>query len=393
MNNKSEIQKFVDYTKSSLDDQSFIRIKISKPFQSDSEIKGVVIKIVKIKQQANFQFIYSYEKKDITKNFLIDEGIAKIEELLEKGFKNFILFTSKHDIQLLFNKKMQPKVYVIKPSCTCIPSTDHNRNKIRILKVEDNLYLKELGIVTNNNEVAPSMQAKWTQINKFIEIVSYTIQNDKDSLQKMNIVDMGSGKGYLTFALYDYFVNQLKISSNITGIELRKELVDLCNSIAQKCSFENLKFTTNTIKDSEIKDIDLLIALHACNTATDDAIYKGITSNCSIIILSPCCHQQIRPELNLTKELKEIGKHGIMKERLAEMVTDTMRSIILEAYGYKTQIFEFISDEHTHKNLMIIGVKKDGKIDCKKHFEKLDNIKRLFGINNFYLENIMSAAK
>lgn len=393
MNNISEVQKFIEHTRLAVDDQSFIRIKVSKPVNNDAEIKGVAIKIIMIKQQPNFQFVYSYQKKDITKNFVITEGIEKIGELLEKGFKNFILFTSKQDIQLLFNKKMQPKLHFLKPACSCVPSTDHDRTKNRILQIEGSQYLKELGIVINNNEIAPSMQAKWTQINKFIEIVSNTIQNDKAKRQKMNVVDMGSGKGYLTFALYDYFVNQLKIDANITGIEVRTELVNYCNSVAQKCGFENLKFTTNTIKDAEIKDIDLLIALHACNTATDDAIFKGIISNCSIIILSPCCHQQIRPELNLTNELKEIAKHGIMKERLAEMVTDTMRSFILEAYGYKTQIFEFISDEHTHKNLMIIGVKKDGNVESKKHFEKLENIKKLFGINNFYLENILIAAK
>ncbi len=393
MNNISEIQKFIEQTRLSVDNQSFIKIKVSKPANNDAEIKGVVIRMIMIKQQPNFQFVYSYQKKDITKNYLIAEGIVKISELPEMGFKNFLLFTSTKDIQLLFNKKMQPQVHILKPSCTCIPSTDHDKTKKRILQIEGSQYLKELGIVINNSEVAPSMQAKWTQINKFIEIVSHTLQNDKAKLQKMNVVDMGSGKGYLTFALYDYFVNQLKIDANITGIELRTELVNYCNSVAQKCGFENLKFTTNKIIDAEIKNVDLLIALHACNTATDDAIFKGINSNCSIIILSPCCHQQIRPELNLTNELKDIAKHGIMKERLAEMVTDTMRSIILEAYGYKTQIFEFISDEHTHKNLMIIGVKKDGKIDSKKHLEKLENIKKLFGISNFYLEDIMNAAK
>jgi SAM-dependent methyltransferase len=277
----------------------------------------------------------------------------------------------------------------LKPSCAVMPSTDHDRDKKRLVQIEGNQYLKELGIVTKNNVVAPGMQAKWHQINKFIEIVDNTIHKDTHK-RPINIVDMGSGKGYLTFALYDYFVNQLKTEANVVGIEIRKELVDYCNALAQKCGFEHLKFEANTIKKAEIKDIDILIALHACNTATDDAIYKGIKSNCAIIILSPCCHQQIRPELNLTNELKDIGKHGIMKERLAEMVTDTMRSLVLETYGYKTQIFEFISDEHTHKNVMIIGVKKDTPADGEKYLNKLNGIKKLFGIQNFYLESVLN---
>ncbi len=384
------IQELIEYIKISIKINNFIKIKINTLTKKNTDIKEILIRLVNIKNIKKLQFIYSYKTKDITKNFLITEWLENIKTILEKKFKNFILFTTKKDIHLYFNKKMEAKIEYLKPSIlSTIISTNHNKIKNRLIKIENNKYLKELGILTTNNQIVKDMQNKYKQINKFIEIFDSIIKNQKQNLQKINIIDMGSWKGYLTFALYDYLFNKLKINSKIIGVELRKELVDFCNSIAKKCEFKNLEFTQNTIKDYKLDNVDVLIALHACNTATDDVIYKGIISNCSTIILSPCCHKQIRPELKLINELKDIGKHWILKERLAEMVTDTMRSLVLEAYGYKTQIFEFISDEHTHKNLMIVAVKKSKNQNYEIYLKKLQKIKKLFWINNFYLENIL----
>lgn len=384
------VKKFIEHIKAAIKDNNFVKIKINKSIEK-IEINKVSIRLVKIKNTTNFQFVYSYLKKDITKNLLIDEGIEKIQEILGKDYKNSILFTTEKDIRLWFNKKMEAKIQYLKPSFLSTFPKNHNRIKNKLVKIENNKYLQELGIATKDDQIVKNMQAKYKQINKFIEILDNILANQTS--KQINVIDMGSGKGYLTFALYDYLINKLKFNSKVIGIELRKELVDYCNSIAEKCEFKDLKFIQSTIKDYKLNNIDILIALHACNTATDDAIYKGIISNCSTIILSPCCHQQIRPELNLTNELKDIGKHGILKERLAEMVTDTMRSLFLEAYGYKTQIFEFISDEHTHKNLMIVAEKRTGNQDSEKYLKKIQKMKKLFGINNFYLENILDEKK
>ena len=149
-----------------------------------------------------------------------------------------------------------------------------------------------------------------------------------------------------------------------------------------------LKFLEGSISDFEIPSCDILIALHACDTATDDAIYKGIRSNAEVIIVSPCCHKQIRKQLDIHNELSEITKHGILEERLAEMTTDTLRGLMLEAHGYKTHIFEFISDEHTHKNIMITAVRKKKTADLSVYLEKIGSLKKFLGINKFYLEDL-----
>jgi protein-L-isoaspartate O-methyltransferase len=245
-----------------------------------------------------------------------------------------------------------------------------------------------LGITTADGMIKKDMHDKFRQINKYIEIVAGIIKSATLS-ESISLVDMGSGKGYLTFALYDYIVNTLKINAKITGIELRNELVEKCNMIASKAGFSELSFHTGTIEKVEIPPSDILIALHACDTATDEAIYRGIKSDVKIIICAPCCHKQIRKQINPTNELKEITRHGILEERMAEILTDTFRALILEYYGYKTKVFEFISTEHTPKNVLIVGIKSEEKtIHRNETLEKIKNLKDLFGIEFHYLEKL-----
>ncbi len=200
---------------------------------------------------------------------------------------------------------------------------------------------------------------------------------------------MGSGKGYLTFALYDFLKNSLNLQTQITGIEFREELVEKSNTLAKKAGFNNLKFKQGSIEQSEIGQIDVLIALHACDTATDEAIYKGIKSDASLIIVAPCCQKQIRKQFDVQNEMASIVKHGILKEQQAVIITDGIRALILEAFGYKTKVFEFISTEHTPKNTMIVGTKHNNKINKVEILEKVNAIKKLFGIEYHHLEKLL----
>jgi hypothetical protein len=232
------------------------------------------------------------------------------------------------------------------------------------------------------------MTAKFRQINKYIEVLDAEFKNlnlPEDAV----IMDMGSGKGYLTFALYDYFVNVLKTKVNITGVEFRKELVAYCNSIATACSYKGLHFTEGSIESTELKKADVLIALHACDTATDEAIWKGITAGASLIVVAPCCHKQIRKQFNVHNEMEPLLKHGILEERQAELITDGLRALIMEDCGYKTKVFEFISTEHTPKNMMITGVKKSDTNSKKDIPEMIHNIKKSYGIEYHHLEKLL----
>lgn len=333
--------------------------------------------------------MYSHKTKDITKNFDIEDGIAQIGELFENTFSMCVIFTTENDFSFRRTKKDNVLFKKLKPAhADCEFSTEHNLKKKRMISIENNIYLERLG-VTRKGKVIEGMSGKFRQINRFVETIDGLLDdsglNTKDEL---TVYDMGSGKGYLTFAVYDFLANELRKNVNITGVEFRPDLVELCNKISVECGFSGLKFTSGNISDTAIEKADILIALHACDTATDDAIFKGVKANAEIIVVSPCCHKQIRKQLKIENELKEITKHGILEERLAEMATDTLRSLMLEAHGYKTHIFEFISDEHTHKNIMITAIKKNKTADPSVYLEKIGSLKKFFGIKKFYLEEL-----
>ena len=251
-------------------------------------------------------------------------------------------------------------------------------------------YFHLLGISSAEGKIRKDGQSKFRQINKFIETIKSL---DIKSLHEapFTIYDMGSGKGYLSFALYDYLVNIRHISTQLTGIEIREDLVGKCNDIAQQCQFSGLNFLPGFIEATTVNKTDMLIALHACDTATDDAIAKGVKAGAKYIICSPCCHKQIRPQLKPENGLAHITQYGILKERYAEMLTDTIRALILESQGYKTKIMEYVSTEHTPKNLLIIAVKRDQINDSHRlsALNKIAEIKSLSGIEKHHLESLL----
>ena len=220
------------------------------------------------------------------------------------------------------------------------------------------------------------MAAKFRQINKFVELLSHlTDEANLPSDRPFRMVDMGCGKGYLTFAASAFFGSRAAVE----GVEIRPGLVDLCNGIVAKGNISNLRFLAGTIEDTPLENVDVLIALHACDTATDDAIAKGIAAEARLIVVSPCCQKELRPQLNAPPVLSEALKHGIFQERQAEFVTDALRAQLLEWAGYRTKVFEFISTEHTAKNLMISAIKIRPRGDPNAT-QKLQEFARFYGI-------------
>jgi len=268
------------------------------------------------------------------------------------------------------------------------PTFSHDKPKDKLIQTENNTYLRDLDIVNANWEVRREMNDKYKQINQYIELMKPYL-TDKLLQNNCHIADMGSGKGYLTFALYDYITNTLQKNIQMTGVELRPDLVNKCNTIAKKSNYNNLAFVLGSIKDTNLYNIDVLIALHACDTATDDAIYRGIISKSSLIVCAPCCHKQIRQAFNVGSPLDQVTKFGILKERQAEIITDSIRALIMEAHGYKTNVIEFISTEHTPKNVMIVGEKTAQDNPNKQQIiENIAAIKQIFGIKEHYLEKL-----
>ncbi len=383
----TDITTFLEIISDNLYSDKFVKLIMSKKRNTKNDLKSIHIKPVAIKHTQKLSFVYKYTTKDITKNFEIKDSHVEIRKLIEENFLKSDLFITDKHICLLINKKGNSNI-ITKQSQNKLPANNHDRIKKRIIK-HDNIYFKELGITGSGGQLKKNKNNKYRQINKYIEIIDNILRNHTLP-DKINIVDMGSGKGYLTFALYDYLSNILKLNPVITGIEYKKELTEKCNIIARKAKFDKLKFLEGTIKDSTIKNIDMLIALHACDTATDEAIYKGITSKSGIIICSPCCHNQIRQQIKPDNFMTATTKFGILADRLAEIITDTIRALLLEINGYKTNIFEFIASDHTPKNILIVAIKQKNKTNTEHKLKKLEELKSFYGIQYHYLEKLLN---
>ena len=365
---------------------SFKNKKISESIVN-GEIKAIYIKPFVSKNEKKLSLVFRYPTKDVAKSFGFSEAKDLIAELMGIQFLQADLFLKNASYHLIFDKKGKSKLVKKELNAERAVAETHNKIKNRI--VEDAPFLRLLGVFSNEGKLKSDKQDKFVQINKYLEFFSQSIASS-ELKDDFSVIDMGSGKGYLTFAMYDYLTRILGKKSAVKGIEYRQDMVDLCNNLAQKADFVGLSFVQGTIENAETQGDNVLIALHACDTATDEAIFKGINANAKIIMVAPCCHKQIRKQINPQDELRLLAKFGILEERLSESLTDLIRALILEAYGYQTKVFEFINSEHTPKNLMISAVYKG--IDEKRKIEKLNEVMALksrFGIEFHYLEKLL----
>ena len=387
-----QLQNFLTTLNNYFNANELVKITVGNKRDTTADLKNVFIKPVLIKAVVQLSFTYRYATKDITKNFSAQVAIETINELLHHHFFNMDVYTNANvyyfvatakGIITIKNKKLAAPISAI--------NTEHNKIKMRLIQAEKNVYLQQLGITNKDGLVKKEMQHKYKQINRYVEIIEGILKGN-DSGNTFTVADMGSGKGYLTFALYDYLQKKLALAPIITGIEMRDDLIETCNAIASLCKYTQLTFTKGTIVDVPIKKLDMLIALHACDTATDDAIFKGMQANATYIVCAPCCHKQIRKQIHTANTcFNTITKHGILLERQAEILTDSIRALLMEAHGYKTTVFDFIETEHTPKNVLIVGIKKEIIPEKKKAcLEQLEALKKQFGITTHYLETLLT---
>jgi SAM-dependent methyltransferase len=399
MNSSESISAFNQKLTESVQSGQLLKVSLGNYQGNDKELKNLYVRKVVIKRVDMLSFNYRYKTRDIFKNFKVEEGITKIMQYLSNDFKVCTLFTTMEETVIEHHKKGEIVIRSKKNTHALQVSNSHDKEKKRIIQPADNAYLHALKITDATGNVFKNAQDKYKQINQYIEILSSLIKEfPAGTIQ--NVVDMGSGKGYLTFALYDYLHQKLDLKAKVTGVEFREDLVELCSSIAKAANFDQLSFVQGTIEDYTVPTINLLIALHACDTATDDAIYKGIKAGAELIVVAPCCHKQIRREMEKSKVKNEVSfltKYGIFLERQAEMVTDGIRALILEYFGYKTKVFEFISDAHTPKNVLIVGMKhkakgakqKEESLKQQEILQKIKETKAYFGIDYHHLERLL----
>jgi len=340
---------------------TFIRAVFSRE-QKGASVQWikVVARPVELKGQVYLQVSYFDEKKDITKNYL-EEAPAKVDELLALPFRNIFVESSAGNVQVNFTKKGKALVSKSKPSVTNV-DLSHDRQKNKLLTDENAApFLKAVGIMTQDGRIKADMQRKYKQINEFLRLVDETASFPAESGQPFHVVDFGCGNAYLTFAIYFYLHEILKLEAHVTGVDVKADLIERHEQKVTTLGWEHISFHTGYIA-GYITDTppDMVIALHACDTATDDAIAQGIRWNSRFIICAPCCQHDLQEQMariELPDSQASVFQDGIFFERMGDILTDTFRATILRIMGYRTDVTQFVPIEHTAKNLMIRAAK------------------------------------
>lgn len=335
--------------------------------------------------------------RDTTKNLPTAEGVEWVRQRIGREFCNALLSTTKNDWQLFVPENGKARLVTHKPSVTEAPLRTHDKTKSTYLDASAGDWLRGLGIEDERGRVNPSMADKHRQIARYLEIVSHLAKecgwdgSGPDASQAAGpvLADMGCGKGYLTFGVWHLFRRVWNRPVEMIGVEARADLVAQTNALAQRIGADGLRFEQGTIQSVQLPKLDGLIALHACNTATDDAILRGVAAQAKLIVVAPCCHQEVRPQLGHPEPLAPILKHGLMEERLAEWLTDGLRALYLEWAGYRTKVIEFVSSEHTPKNLMLAAVRVREPFSMPAQRERIIELQTFFGIRHHALDCLL----
>ena len=322
----------------------------------------VKIRPVQLKDEIKYQASEFVGKKVLHANYSEEEIKTRITEYMQNTFKQAQFNMTDASATVLSSKK---------GACTCkykrlaqIKSQkdmSHNRTKTYILKEGEKVdFLVDLGVMTKEGAIVRTRYDKFRQINRFLEFIEDILpQLDKDKEQ--TIIDFGCGKSYLTFAMY-YYLKVLKgYNIRIIGLDLKKDVIEHCNRLRTKYGYERLDFYEGDIASYKgVESVDMVVTLHACDTATDYALAKAVEWDAQVILSVPCCQHELNRQIR-NEMLQPVMRYGILKERMAALITDGLRAELLESKGYETQLLEFIDMEHTPKNLLIRAIKNDKK--------------------------------
>lgn len=352
-------EQFFALVRAAVQNGNMTKLTLGKPSGGDPTLENLFVRPVALKSGHRFAFVWRHATKDVTKNYAADEALGLLEPMIGADFLDAHLFTPTQNAQLetgpegdRFRMKAAAK--------DSNPPTGNDRVKNRAIAAETP-WLRALGVTGGQGRPIAAMADKFRQIEKFAEILGHLLGEaplPKD--RRLRVFDMGCGKGYLTFAASELLGERAQVQ----GVEARADLVDFCNRTAADLGFaQRLSFRQGSIAATPLDAVDILIALHACDTATDDALAKGIAAHAALIVVAPCCQKEVRPQFASPPVLSDALRHGIFEERQAEFVTDALRAQLLEWSGYRTRVIEFISTEHTAKNVMITAVRGGPKGD------------------------------
>ncbi|MEK4487517.1 SAM-dependent methyltransferase [Psychrobacillus sp. FSL H8-0484] len=379
-----EFQEMKEYLLEQILNKQLIHATISQPRAKSNEVKRVKLKPIEIKNMYHIQLEYQYERILKHENIPLEEFTKTLDELLEQFRQVHADFTSEK-VHVQLSKKNKVMWKSEKTTSTKTVDLSHNRKKNYLL--DENTpypFLIRLGVQTAEGKVKKQKYDKFKQINRFIEFIDDTLVHlPKD--QPVRILDFGSGKSYLTFALYHYLKIEKGLDIRVTGLDLKKEVIEECAKIANDLGYDQLEFLVGDISDyNDEASVDMVVTLHACDVATDLALGRAVKWGASVILSVPCCQHELNTQLD-APGLDIMLKHGLIKERFAALATDSIRAEILNMVGYEAQLVEFIDIENTPKNILIRAY-KTGKKVAPEQLESYQRFKQMLNAKPF-LEN------
>lgn len=374
-----------------ISDGELLQATLSQPKRKDAAAAPkTIIRPIELKNGLYYQFEYHFTNKVTHDNVTGPQAAERVIGLLQENYRQALVKTPEADVQLLFSKKGKAAILKKPPTGGSRPaSLQHNRQKQRVL-AEGNAapFLVELGIMTPEGHVHAKKQDKYRQINRFLEMVTDVLAYLPTD-RELTIVDFGCGKSYLTFALYHLLATQQQRKINIIGLDLKADVIAFCKALAEKLGYDKLQFLVGDIAEyEELQAADMVVTLHACDTATDAALAKAVNWGASVIMSVPCCQHELFKQVS-SDALSPLLSQGLLKERFAALATDAARGNLLEVLGYKVQMLEFVDPEHTPKNLLIRAVRSEQQGLSMKKWEQYEQFRQFLNISPS-LEHMLS---
>jgi SAM-dependent methyltransferase len=372
---------------------AFIKLTLSEYRGAEEGLRNGYGRAVELRDGRRLSIVWRYATRDVTKNLTLEDALATFGSTLGGQWESAHLFTATGDWRLQCDATGRGKLKASRPSIAVAPPPGHDRKKQAALDVGQTGWLRALGVTNAGGETHPGMAPKLRQIQRFVELLGHLLDDSPlRDRRELRVVDMGAGKGYLTFAAAEFFRGR-GIAAEIIGVEARADLVELTNRAARAHGFATLRFERGTIGDWQpAAPPDVLIALQACDKATDDALAQAVRAEAALILTAPCCHKEVRAQLDPPPVLRSVLRHGILAEREAEIVTDGLRALLLEIHGYTAKVFEFISPEDTSKNLMLAAHRRARSQDAAPLRAELRELMAFYGIREQRLVSLLEGA-
>jgi len=356
-------ERFLELLSAAVTDGTLAKLTLGKPASADPTLRNLFARPVQLRDGARVNLIWRHATREVTRNLPPAEAADLLAGLLGTEFLDAHLFTATGHHQFETNPGGRPRLRSLPAQPDLVPPArgQHDRPKDHVLP-GSTPWLQDLGVTNPDGRPRAGMAGKLSQIQHFAALLQPLLHTafppesakERDG-RALEVIDAGSGKGYLTFAL----AHLLGPGFRVRGLEARPELVAFCNQVAERHDLrDRLAFVAGRLDPSRDEPCDLLIALHACDTATDDALAIGIRAGARLLVVAPCCQHELRPALEAPPGLAPVWRHGIFRERHAEFATDALRALLLEWAGYATQVAEFTGAEHTAKNLLLSGLRQ-----------------------------------